>query len=58
MEVVLLESYVIREELSNKMPRPKFLKTAFNSLKAVGIDVIANKMTPFVDSALEIINKN
>jgi len=40
------------------MPRPKFLKTAFNSLKAVGIDVIANKMTPFVDSALEIINKN
>ena len=45
----------IREELNNKMPRPRFLKTAFNSIKAIGIGVIANKMTPLVDSALKII---
>ncbi len=47
----------IREELENKIPRPKFLKTAFNSFKAIGTGVIANKITPLVDSAIEIINK-
>jgi hypothetical protein len=47
----------IHEELNNKIPRPKFLKTAFISLKAIGTGVIANKITPLVDSAIEIINK-
>lgn len=47
----------IREELDNKMPRPKFLKTAFNSIKAIGTGVIANKITPYVNSAIEIINQ-
>jgi len=31
--------------------------TISNETKAVGIGVIANKITPLVDSALEIINK-
>lgn len=47
----------IREELESKMPRPKFLKTAFNSFKAISGGVIANKITPLVDSAMGIINK-
>jgi len=45
----------IREELSNKIPRTKFLRMAFNSIKSIGIGVIANKITPLVDSALKII---
>lgn len=47
----------IREELENKIPRPRFLKTAFNSLKAIGTGVFANQITPLVNSAIEIINK-
>jgi len=47
----------IREELGNKMPRSRFLKTAFNSLKSIGTEVVANKIAPLIDSALEIINK-
>jgi len=47
----------IREELGNKTPRPRFLKTAFNSLKSIGTGVVANKITPLIDSAMEIISK-
>ena len=47
----------IREELEENTPRPRFLKIAFNSFKAIGTGVIANKITPIVDSALEILNK-
>jgi len=46
----------IREELASRNPRPKFLKTAFNSLKAVGVGVIANKVTPLIDSAMKIVS--
>ena len=47
----------IREELGNQTPRPRLLKTAFNSLKSVGTGVVANKITHLIDSAVEIINK-
>lgn len=45
----------IREELSSKIPRPGFLKAAFNSLNGVGLGVVANQLTPFVNSAIELL---
>lgn len=47
----------IREELDLKMPRPKFLKTAFNGLKAIGAGVVVDKIIPLVDRGLELISK-
>jgi|LSQX01.3.fsa_nt_gb hypothetical protein len=49
--------FSIREELGNKIHRPKFLKTAFNSLKSIGAGVMANKITSLIDSAIGIINE-
>ncbi|TWV14341.1 hypothetical protein FQ707_04115 [Bacteroidaceae bacterium HV4-6-C5C] len=46
----------IREELENKMARPKFLKVAFNSLKAIGTGLFVNEITPLVDSAIKLLN--
>lgn len=50
--------FSIREELGCQKPRPRFLRTAFNSLKAIGVGVVANKISPLIDSAIEILNKN
>lgn len=47
----------IREELDSKTPRLRFLKTAFNGLKAIGAGVIVDKITPLVDKGLELIQK-
>lgn len=46
----------IREELGNNTPRPRFIRTAFNSLKSIGTGVVANKITPLIDLAMEILN--
>ena len=47
----------IREELDSKIPRPKFLETAFNGLKAVGTGIVVEKIIPIVDKGLELISK-
>lgn len=47
----------IREELDSKIPRPRFLKSAFNGLKAVGSGVIIDKIIPLVDQGIELIQK-
>ena len=47
----------LREELDSKVPRPRFLKTAFNGLKAIGAGVLVDKITPLVNRALELIPK-
>lgn len=47
----------IREELDNKMCRPKFLKTAFNGLKGLGVGVVKEQMSDYVSKALESIVK-
>lgn len=47
----------IREELDNKMCRPKFLKAAFNGLKGLGIGVVKDQISGYVSKALESIVK-
>jgi len=47
----------IREELDSKIPKPKLLKTAFNGLKAVVVEVAVEKIIPLVDKGLEIISR-
>lgn len=49
--------FSIREELTSRNPRPKFIKTAFNSLKTVGAGVIANEITPLIGSAIAILSR-
>lgn len=46
----------MREELDSKMPRPKFLKTAFNGLKAIGTGIVVEKIIPLVDKGLALIS--
>lgn len=48
----------IREELDAKIPRPRFLITAFNSLKIIGKGVVVSKIVGYVNQALEVISKN
>jgi len=45
----------IREELNYKMPKPKMLRMAFNSIKAIGKGVVVDKIVELVNQALNII---
>lgn len=47
----------IREELDSETPRAKFLKTAFNGIKAIATGIIVDKIIPLVDTGIEIIMK-
>ena len=56
-EDIVGEIVKIRMELDSQSHQPKVIKSAFNAIKGIAIGVAANRITPLVDSALEILKQ-
>ncbi|OFY38735.1 MAG: hypothetical protein A2X18_08650 [Bacteroidetes bacterium GWF2_40_14] len=56
-EDLVAEVVKIKMELGSQYQQPKVIKSAFNAIKGIVIGVAANRITPLVDSALEILKQ-
>ena len=56
-EDLVAEVVKIKMELDSHSQQPKVIKSAFNAIKGIVIGVAANRITPLVDSALEILKQ-